>query len=117
MVPITNTLFMIDMIQMAGAIPILAARAGLGTINHTLLSISQMESANIKPEGIILINPDEDTSKKMIWQNIEAIEMISGKKVLGVIGKIDDFSSLTDDNIRGICYRIEQTLNNGRHNY
>ena len=39
MVPITETDLMIDIVAATDARPVLVARAGLGTINHTLLSL------------------------------------------------------------------------------
>ena len=93
-VPVTEKLMVIDMIQMTGAIPIIAARAGLGTINHTLLTVDALRRRGIEATGIVLLDGGkEGTPPKMIEENVEAIEKNSGIKVGGVIGKIDDFSN------------------------
>lgn len=93
-VPVTEKLMVIDMIQMTGARPIIAARAGLGTINHTLLTVDALRRRGIEAAGIVLLDGGkEGTPPKMIEENIEAIEKNSGIKVGGVIGKIDDFSN------------------------
>ena len=93
-VPVTEKLMVIDMIQMTGARPIIAARAGLGTINHTLLTVDALRRRGIEAAGIVLLDGGkEGTPPKMIEENVEAIEKNSGIKVGGVIGKIDDFSN------------------------
>ncbi|MFA5182198.1 MAG: dethiobiotin synthase [Syntrophales bacterium] len=93
-VPVTEKLMIVDMIQMTGARTIIAARAGLGTINHTLLTIDALRRRGMEAAGIILLDGGkEGTPPEMIAENIEAIEKSSGIKVGGVIGKIDDFSN------------------------
>jgi dethiobiotin synthetase len=106
-VPVNEKKLVIDMIKMTDARPIIAARAGLGTINHTLLTLEALSNRGIKPAGIVFLDYGENgTSRKMISENIGAIEMLSGIKVGGVIGKIQDFSN-PDQN----CYQpLEEIL-------
>ena len=93
-VPVNKELLIIDTIKITKARPIIASRAGLGTINHTLLTVEALKGRGIKPAGIVLIDSgDASTHQDMISENIEAIEKISGIKVAGVIGKIIDFSN------------------------
>lgn len=93
-VPVNEELLIIDTIKMIKARPIIASRAGLGTINHTLLTIEALKGRGIQPAGIILIDSGEtSTPQDMIGENIEAIEKTAGIKVAGVIGKIVDFST------------------------
>ncbi len=93
-VPIDDSLLLIDIIMMLDAIPIITARAGLGTINHTLLTVESLESRRIKPYSIVLVDSSEKpTPDDMLRENIEAIEKFSGIKVAGVIGRIKDFSN------------------------
>ncbi len=93
-VPVNENVLMIDLIQLTGARPIIAARAGLGTINHTLLSLEALKRRGVEPFGIVLIDSGQTpTSRKMIDENIEAIETVSGAEVAGVIGRIIDFSN------------------------
>lgn len=93
-VPVTEKLMVIDMIQMTGARPIIAARVGLGTINHTLLTVEALRRRGMEAVGIILLDGGKEaTHPKMIGENIEAIEKGSGIKVGGVIGRIADFTN------------------------
>jgi len=93
-VPVNKELLIIDTIRVTKARPIIASRAGLGTINHTLLTVEALKGRGIQPAGIVLIDSgDKNTPEDMIGENIEAIEKISGIEVAGVIGKIVDFSN------------------------
>ena len=92
--PVNEETLIIDLIKMTGAKPIIAARAGLGTINHTLLTIEALHKRDIQPAGILFIDAGEKpTPRDMISENIEAVEGFSGIKVAGVIGRIKDFSN------------------------
>ncbi len=94
LVPVNENTLIIDLIKITGAKPIIAARAGLGTINHTLLTIEALHKRDIQPAGILFIDAGEKpTPQDMISENIEAIEGFSGIKAAGVIGRIKDFSN------------------------
>ncbi len=106
LVPINEDLMIIDMIKPADARPIIATRAGLGTINHTLLTIEALSARKIEPAGVVFIDSGEKyTSKDMINENIEAVERFSGIKVSGVISKIQNFAKPCQD-----CYQVIENL-------
>jgi dethiobiotin synthetase len=91
-VPVAEGRMMIDLVEKTGARPVVAARAGLGTINHTLLTIEALRSRGMPPPGVVLIDSGETcTPSAMIEENIEAIEQASGLRVSGVIPRIADF--------------------------
>ncbi len=94
MVPVNQDTLIIDLVKKTAARPILVARAGLGTINHTLLSIQALTSAGINPLGVVLSHSGvSETPKDMVLENIEAIERFSKVRVGGVIDPINDFSN------------------------
>ena len=97
MVPIDSNSLIIDILSHIKVKTIVVGRAGLGTINHCLLSIEALKAKSIKPIGIILSDPEGITSEEMIKENTEAIESFSNVKVLGVIKKIDDFLNISDE--------------------
>jgi dethiobiotin synthetase len=69
------------------------ARAGLGTINHTLLSLEALSKRSLKPLCVILVDAEnQQTSFDMIRENMQAVKAFSKIEVRGVIGKIDNFS-------------------------
>ncbi len=101
LVPVTENTFIADLPALTQARPVIAARAGLGTINHTLLTIECLERRGLAPVGIIFMDAGEKkTPPEMIAENIAAVEAASGIKVTGTIGRISDFS-----NPPGDCYQ------------
>lgn len=96
-VPVDSGTLMIDLIALLNARPILAARAGLGTISHTLLCIEALRVRGLDPAGVVFLDfCTPPTSTDMIAENIEAVERFSGIKPAGVIGKIAEFSNPPD---------------------
>jgi dethiobiotin synthetase len=93
LVPVAGKKLIVDIISLVNGTPVIAARAGLGTINHTLLTIEALEERDLKPLGVVFIDAGErETPLEMIKENKSAIERISGIKVAGVVGRIHDFS-------------------------
>jgi len=109
LVPVTEKLLNIDLIELTGATPIVVARAGLGTINHTLLTLEILNNRKIDPLGVVFIETgEESTDEPMLRENMECIKKFSGIQVNGVIGKIHNFSSPERN-----CYiPLERLLNN-----
>ncbi|QDH17110.1 dethiobiotin synthase [Swingsia samuiensis] len=66
MVPIRKDLLMIDLINKLDLPTILVARSGLGTINHTLLSLEALTRRNIHILGVVLSGPLNTENKKTI---------------------------------------------------
>jgi len=101
LVPVIKKTFVTDLISLTKGIPIIASRAGLGTINHTLLTIEALDRRGIKPLGIVFIDAGErETPPEMVSENKEAIEQASGIIVGGVIRRIPDFTTPPQD-----CYQ------------
>ena len=100
LVPVVKGTSVADLSVLIKAKPVIAARAGLGTINHTLLTVEALVSRGLKPIGIVFIDAGEkETPQEMIAENILAVEEASGIKVTGVIGRILDFAQPPRD-----CY-------------
>lgn len=97
LVPITERKLMVDTIG-PGTKVLIAARAGLGTINHTLLAIEALKQRGIRPAVVFL--DAAETPLDMVAENMEAVRKYSGIQVAGVIGRINDFSRPLQD-----CYR------------
>jgi dethiobiotin synthetase len=101
LVPVAGKKLIVDIISLVNGTPVIAARAGLGTINHTLLTIEALQERDLKPLGVVFIDAGErETPLEMIKENKSAIERISGIKVAGVVGRIHDFSRPPFD-----CYK------------
>jgi len=87
-VPINERSLMIDLIKHLQAPAIVAARTTLGTINHTLLTISALRNANVTIVGVVTVgreNPD----------NRRAIENYGRVPVVGAIPWLDSINRRT----------------------
>ena len=105
-VPVDETLLMIDLIELTGSVPVVAARAGLGTINHTLLTLEALKSRGMELLGVVFVDSGETTpSQAMISENMEAVENLSGISVAGVINRIEDFSNPGRE-----CYQVIERM-------
>ncbi len=71
MVPINKNQFMLDVIKYFNLPTIIVTSGALGTINHTLLTINALKSANINIAGFI-INGD------IAFDNLDAIKYYGG---------------------------------------
>jgi len=58
LVPLTPRYHMADLMERLGLPVLLVGRLGLGTLNHTLLSLHYLSTRKIPVAGIILNNPD-----------------------------------------------------------
>lgn len=91
MVPFTSKALCIDCIRAADARPVLVARAGLGTVNHTLLSVEALVRRGMEPAGIVFVHTKErSASPDLVRDNMEAVAMLSGFPVSGVVPPIEN---------------------------
>lgn len=109
LVPVAEGTLIADTIRQTGAGVLLAARAGLGTINHTLLSLEALQARGITPRAVVFLDAAE-TAPEMIAENKEAIETYSGVKVAGVIGRIADFSRPPEESYRPFEFLLREGL-------
>ena len=57
LVPLNERQLMIDLMSVLGMPVVIAARSGLGTINHTLLTIEALRARAIAIAGVVLVGP------------------------------------------------------------
>jgi dethiobiotin synthetase len=82
MVPVTRRMLLIDVFA-AWSMPIvLCTRTGLGTINHTLLSIEALRARNLPLHGLIFVGDDNPDT-------VRTIADFSGARVLGHMPRLD----------------------------
>jgi dethiobiotin synthetase len=86
LVPLNKNYFMIDLITALQTKVVLVARAGLGTINHTLLSLEALRVRSIEPLGVILVGPRFANNKK-------DIENYGNTKVIGEIPFLENLDN------------------------
>ena len=85
MVPLCGHYTYLDLACALGLPVLIVARPGLGTINHTLLTISALNGRNIQIAGVV-INHALDTKPGLAEESGPAvIEKISGTRIVGII--------------------------------
>lgn len=110
LVPLTRDFMMVDFLKRIKAVPVLVAHAGLGTINHTLLSIECLQKNNIQPACVVLMDTStQKTHPDAVAENIYAIESSSNVKVSGVISFIEKFNQIDPDNQKVLLQSLHST--------
>jgi dethiobiotin synthetase len=94
MVPLSGKYTYLDLAKKMGLPVLIVSRPGLGTINHTLLTIEALRGRSISIAGIV-INYAQDLKSGLAEKtNPVVIEKISGIRILGIIshgsGRFDD---------------------------
>ncbi len=79
--PLNDQQFVLDLMARLKLPAILAARSSLGTINHTLLSLAALHSADVPVKGVVLIG---DSNK----DNRETLERYGRAPVIGEIPRL-----------------------------
>jgi dethiobiotin synthetase len=85
MVPLTDDYYNADLIADLKAEVIIIARLGLGTINHTLLTVHEAQRRHLKIKGIIFCQNKPGRKTLPEKTNPQEIEKLSGIPVLGII--------------------------------
>jgi dethiobiotin synthetase len=103
MVPITDNYYNADLITDLKAEAIIVARLGLGTINHTLLTINELKKRRIKIKGVVFCQTKPTKKGVPESTNPKEIARLSGVKVLGIIPYLKSWNK---NNIVRNCRRL-----------
>jgi dethiobiotin synthetase len=85
LVPLSADSRVIDLIARLGHPVLVVARASLGTINHTSLTIDHCLNRHIPVRGAILVDAEGAVAASAIAQNRAAIERFTGVPVFGCL--------------------------------
>jgi dethiobiotin synthetase len=102
MVPLTRNILLLDLLEKIRPAIILVARSGLGTINHTLLTLNSLQQRKLDIKGIIFSDGQIEKSdlqegalnendEIIIKDNIKTIDEFSGVDILGRLPFCQDF--------------------------
>ncbi|KJR43139.1 Dethiobiotin synthase [Candidatus Magnetoovum chiemensis] len=92
MVPIKKDYFVYNLIEDLNAKTILVSLAGLGAINHTLLSLELMKNKKLPVAGIIINNREPQTHDIAETTNPEYIRKLTNAPILGILPFINDIN-------------------------
>ena len=85
LVPLRRDLLQIEQLQAWGLPVLLVSRSGLGTLNHTLLSLEALHQRQIPVLGVLLNGPDHP-------DNPRTLEQLGGVKVLGCLPPLESIN-------------------------
>ena len=86
MVPLTRHWLQIDQLEQWQRPVVLVARSGLGTLNHTLLSLEALRQRQIRVLGLILNGPPHA-------DNPGTLEQFGGVPVLGHLPRLQSLTA------------------------
>lgn len=88
MVPLNERDMVIDLIKHLDLPTILVARSGLGTLNHTLLTLEALHSRDIHVAGIILSGPPHE-------ENVATLKQFTSVPIIGQLPQLSEISCHT----------------------
>lgn len=95
MVPLNDSATMLDLMTALDMPVVVVSLDGLGTINHTLLTLAALRQAGLEVLGVVFNQPEPPTDGDEFLRrdNPETISRFSGAAVLGNIPHAADLSS------------------------
>lgn len=93
---------LIDIVREINLPIIVVARAGLGTINHTYLTVNYLRNSGFDIKGIVLNN--FDANSVMHCDNKKTIQKLTGITNIVTIEHSDDINNINLDNIGRLIY-------------
>jgi dethiobiotin synthase len=87
LVPLDESVTMLDLMRELAYPVLLVARAGLGTVNHSLLSLRALQAAGLRVTGVVFneVEPPEEADAFIRADNPRIIGHMSGVVVLGTV--------------------------------
>jgi dethiobiotin synthetase len=83
LVPLTNDYLVRDFAGELSLPVVIAARPGLGTISHSLLTVEAARAVALRVQAVVL-TPWHDEPSQMEWSNMETIERFGEVPVIGL---------------------------------
>lgn len=111
LVPINHKENMLDLIQEINLPVILVSRPGLGTINHTLLSLEALNKREISIAGIIFVHTEKDGSDFTEDNNKKIISKIGKTRILGTISYESTLDKKNPDSFSKINKKTHDEIN------
>ena len=110
LVPINEQQTMLDLAAALDAQVLVVGRAGLGTINHTLLTLAQLEQHQLPCLGVVLVDPTQAVPADAQRENAQAISLFSHCPVHGVIGSIANPGQPEQEALDIISHALDELL-------
>ena len=98
LVPLNDHELVIDLIAVLGLPAVIAAQSGLGTINHTLLTIEALRARAVPVAGVVMVGPPDP-------DNRVAIET---RGHVSVLGELPTMAPLTPAGLQGAAEAMDR---------
>ncbi|MEW5947170.1 MAG: dethiobiotin synthase [bacterium] len=107
MAPLARGVFVRDLIKMTGFPAVVVARAGLGTLNHTLLTVEALNKVSAPVAGVIL-NSATGAADASTATNLEVLRsLLNGTPVHGIVPFISGGAESFDEFYRACLPHIK----------
>lgn len=83
LVPITADFFVADLAKQLGLPVLIVAHAGLGSINHTLLTVECLRNRGVAIGGLIFNHPSPPLTAEAVSETVTTILRLSGARSFG----------------------------------
>ncbi|MDX1776340.1 MAG: dethiobiotin synthase [Desulfobulbales bacterium] len=83
LVPLRRDLLLADLLEQLQPKTLVVARSGLGTLNHTLLSLEALRNRQIPLLGVVFSDAEEQEDETLVRDNMQTIEDTGRARVLG----------------------------------
>jgi dethiobiotin synthetase len=90
LVPLRRDLLLIDLLARVRPPVLLVARSGLGTLNHTLLSLEALHRRDIPVIGVVFSDPPDPGDEVLINDNMKTIAELGATRVFGRLYRTAD---------------------------
>lgn len=109
-VPLSGPDFTVADLAREVALPLLVvARPGLGSINHTVLTVSYAQSNGLKVAGVIINGLKSDEAGPVEKDNPGVIAAMTGVPVLGIVPYLPEVS-VEEGTVAGLVDTVERTV-------
>ncbi len=90
MVPLRRDLLLVDLLAQLQPMTLVVARSGLGSLNHTLLTLEALRNRKIPVLGVVFSDTETEEDERLVHDNMQTIEEIGLVRVFGRLQRHDD---------------------------
>ena len=90
MVPLRRDLLLVDLLAQLRPSTLVVSRSGLGTLNHTLLTLEALRKRDVPVLGIVFSDPEIQEDERLVQDNMRTIEEVGRVRVFGRLQRHKD---------------------------
>ncbi len=90
LVPLTRELLLIDLVALLRIPVLVVARSGLGTLNHTLLTLEALRDREIPVAGVVFSDGPDPEEELLVRDNMRTVAELGRVEVFGRLRRVAD---------------------------